>query len=207
MTAFDPNLVSIIETAAEAAVQRSILGTISASYLTGTVTDVDFDTFIHSVQMDGDTSAIPVHDITHLGVNVGERVTVLFAPPHQAMIIGQPIHDTWNLVGTAGNPSFNTGWGNNGTTGDLDSGTDPKCMFRRFGNWVEHRGTPVRTSGASNVLFNIPEGYRPRNDTYVVGLNGLTGAEELVAENATGNLVHPAGGNGPFFYQFAYSVA
>lgn len=206
MSNVDPaSLVDLIETAAKAAVQRSLLETVVPIIRHGTVIAIDINKFIHDVQMDGDSSTIQVHDILQFSSYVGARVTVMFAPPHQAMIIGQPIHDEWHRVGASNEIPFNTGWGNDPGAGNLDTATFPFTMFKRVGNWVELRGYALRTSGSSNTILTMPVGYRPRNNLTFVGLNGLTGHEGLWLEQ-DGELIHPAGGNGPIIFQLSYSV-
>lgn len=82
--------IGLIETAAEAAVQRALSYTVVPVIRHGVLIEPDtFGMRIHSVQIDGDTTSIACHDITTgYTIPVGARVTVLFAPPHQAMIIG-----------------------------------------------------------------------------------------------------------------------
>lgn len=205
MTGVDSSLVDLIETAAQAAVQRSLIETVVPIIRHGTVVDTDINTFIHEVQMDGDSTTILAHDIQHLGSTVGARVTVMFAPPHQAMIIGQPIHDQWHQIGVLGEVPFNTGWGNDAATGDLDTNTFPRCSYRQYGSWVELRGGAVRTSGASNTLFTLPVGYRPRNDLPFACINIFAVHEAIVVDNL-GQVNHPAGGAGPIFFSVSYSV-
>lgn len=198
--------VGLLEVAADLAVQRALSATIVPIIRHGVVVDIDLNLYIHDVQMDGDTETIKVHDITLLGVPIGGRVTVLFAPPHQAMIIGMPIHDTWHLVGTLGNADFISGWGNDALSGQLDTLEFPEAMYRRFGHWVEVRGGVVRTSGASNTFFVLPPGYRPRNNLTLQAMNALTGFETLQV-NQDGGVTHPAGGAGPFFFSVSFSVS
>lgn len=198
--------IGLLEAAADAAVQRALAATIVPIIRHGVIVDIDLNLYIHDVQMDGDTETIQVHDITLLGVPIGARVTVLFAPPHQAMIIGVPIHDSWHLVGTLGNASFNTGWGNDGSTGSLDTDTQPQAMYRRWGHLVEIRGGVVRTSGSSNTIWTMPEGYRPRNNIEIPATNSLTG-HELIFVQQTGAVSHPAGGPGPWFFNGVYSIS
>lgn len=55
---------------------------------------------IHDVLVDGDDSPIGVHDITMgFPLVIGDRVTVLFAAPHQALIIGKvPFSEAGNVI-------------------------------------------------------------------------------------------------------------
>lgn len=206
MSNVDGSLVDLIETAAKAAVQRSLIETIVPIIRHGTVADVDTNTYIHDVQMDGDSTSIQVHDILQMASGIGDRVTVMFAPPHQAMIIGQPIHDEWHLVGGINEVPFTTGWGNDPSGDNPGFDSNPNCMYRRRGQFVEVRGSALRTSGSSNTIFVMPEGYRPANDIGFYGSNALTGAELLTA-GFGGSIIHPAGGNGPFFFSTTFTVA
>lgn len=198
--------IGLLEIAADLAVQRALSATIVPIIQHGVVVDIDLNLYIHDVQMDGDTETIMVHDVTEFGVTVGQRVTVLFAPPHQAMIVGTPIHDTWHQVGTLGNAAFISGWDNHSLSGPLDSLEFPEAMYRHFGHWVEVRGGVVRTSGASNTFFVLPVGYRPRNNLTLQAMNSLTGFETLQV-NQDGGVTHPAGGTGPFFFSVSFSVS
>jgi hypothetical protein len=116
------------------------------------------------VTVDGDVDPTPVHDITHLGAPAGTRVTVLFAPPHQALMIGLPQHESWFLVGSGGIAApFSAGWGNDPSTGNLDDDLPAKVMYRKYGNLVEVRGRALRTSGVGSQITILPIGYQPRN--------------------------------------------
>lgn len=89
MSTNSADLVRLIETAAEAAVQRALFTTITPVVRHGILTDHDSFSNIHLVQMDGDTASVPCHDVTTgYRIPIGAKVTVLFAPPHQAFIIG-----------------------------------------------------------------------------------------------------------------------
>lgn len=89
MSTADNSLVNLIDAAAQAAVQRSLNQTIVPIIRHGTLIEANISPGIHEVQMDGDNASIACHDITTgFGIPIGARVTVLFAPPHQAFIIG-----------------------------------------------------------------------------------------------------------------------
>lgn len=200
------DLVSLIETATESAVQRSLLTTIVPVYRHGVVTDVDLDTYIHSVQMDGDSGSIPVHDITQLGPPLGEKVTVLFAPPHQAMIIGQPVHDTWHFIGATGEPAFATGWANSTASGPIDTAEYPEMSYRRFGHLCEMRGQVLKSAGTS-LITTIPEWYRPRNNLTFACIGPL-GGHGVLQINRDGQTLGPVLGNGTEMgFQVMWTVA
>jgi hypothetical protein len=98
-----PSLDSLVELAAQLAAQRAIdqAKATGAQVRHGTVVDLYSGGIgIHDVLMDGDVQSIAVHDITMgFPLLVGDRVTVLFAPPHQALIIGKvPTQNVGNLV-------------------------------------------------------------------------------------------------------------
>jgi len=85
----DSSLVSLIETAAEVAVQRALASMVQPLVRHGTIVTPLSAPSIHDVVMDGDAFSIPCHDVTSgIALNAGSRVTVFFAPPHQALIVG-----------------------------------------------------------------------------------------------------------------------
>lgn len=200
------NNIWLTQTAAQVAVQRALTNTNMPTIRHGTVVRVDYGVFIHEVQLDepGGVS-IRAHDVTILGVGLGDRVTVLFAPPHQALIIGSPVHDAWHLVGTNGNIPFTTGWGNNGTAGELDTQNYPKVMFRRDGTFVHIRGSAENFSAVTNTIFTMPEGYRPRNSLILTCCTTL-GAYAVVQVNRDGTVVAQGGASPIFFHGIHYSI-
>lgn len=197
----------LTQTAAQVAVQRALTNSPTAEVRHGSVLAVDNGLFVHEVQMDADTGSVTIraHDITQLGVCVGDRVTVLFAPPHQALIIGSPRHDSWHLVGTNGEVGWFPGWGNDGSSGNLDTAFYPKVMFRRDGNFVQIRGSAVRTSGAFNQIFTLPIGYRPRNNLLVNALTSLAG-HTVIQVNTNGEVTSQAGTTPILFHDIFFSI-
>lgn len=100
------------------------------------------------VVVDGDTTPTPA--LSLLGaVNAGERVMVLFWPPHGAYIFGRP--------GTPGtqwhDAAFTAGWGNFG-------GSFQDVQYRKEGDWTYLRGVAARTSGVATTIFTLPVGWR-----------------------------------------------
>lgn len=84
--------VQLIESAVEAAVRRNLASLVShAPIQHGTVIELTTGGYgIHDVLLEGDIDPVPVMDITTgTPLNEGDRVTVMFAPPHQALIIGR----------------------------------------------------------------------------------------------------------------------
>lgn len=197
----------LTQTAAQVAVQRAFTNTPMPTIRHGTVMAVDYGTFIHQVRMDepGGDVRIRAHDITDLGTGVGDRVTVLFAPPHQALIIGSPVHDPWHSVGGNGEIPFTSGWGNNGTAGELDTSTYPKVMFRRDGTWVHIRGSAENFSAITNTIFTMPTGYRPRNSLILPSVTTL-GAYAVIQINQDGTVVAQGGATPIFFHAVNYSI-
>lgn len=200
--------VWLTQSAAQVAVQRALTQTTAPTVRHGTVVTVDNGLFVHEVLMDADTIAnvtIRAHDITYMGVSKGQRVSVLFAPPHQALIIGSPVHDYWHIVGNNGEAGWFPGWGHDSSSGGLDSAFYPKVMFRKDGNWVMVRGTAVRSSGAFNQIFTLPVGYRPRNNLLLNALTSLAG-HTVVQINTNGEVTSQAGTTPILFHDVFFSI-
>jgi hypothetical protein len=65
-------------------------------------------------------------------------------------------NEPFRIVGTAGQPSFQNGWGN------LDLGFSQAGFFKDHQNVVHLKGTLTGGAGANGeVAFTLPEGYRP----------------------------------------------
>jgi len=170
----------LMQTAAQLAVQRALTSTQQTVFRHGTVIELNIDTYAHFIQLDADGITIQAHDTTHLGVNVGDRVTVIFTPPHQALIVGAPRHDPWHLVGTNQQVQFHSGWGNMAGVGDFGQDLYPKTMFKRMGQLVTVRGTCTRSSGTDVNIFELPVGYRPRSRLLFGAHNSFAGAEVIL---------------------------
>lgn len=86
----DEDVLDLINRAVEVAVQRAVNTVIVPQFLFGTVTDVNVTgPSIHEVLLDGDeTEEVAVMDVSGLTINVGDRVAIAFAPPHQLWLIG-----------------------------------------------------------------------------------------------------------------------
>lgn len=196
----------LTQTAAQVAVQRALTSVTTTTWRSGTVQVCDYGTFIHQVRLDepGGSIVVQCHDITQNGVGVGDRVTVVFAPPHQALIIGSAIHDPWHIVGTNGQVPFNAGWGNDGSAVALDAFGYPQVMFRREGTFVHLRGTAAGSS-VGNVIFTMPVGYRPRNNLIISSLGAL-GGHSVIQVNIDGNVVSQAGTSPLFFHDVMYTI-
>lgn len=200
-------MTSLTQNATQLAIQRAVTNTPTAIVRHGTVTETDIGTFIHAVQLDADGVTVRVHDITHHGVSVGDRVTVLFAPPHQALIIGSPIHDPWHVVGTNGQVPFGTGWGNNAADANaLDISGFPHTMFRREGRFVMVRGTAARASGSSIIIFTLPVGYRPRNNL-MMPCATTAGAYSYVTITRDGEVAVPTLNTPLYFHNIHFTTS
>ena len=82
--------IAILERAAEVAVQRALTRVVQPIIRHGTCIEPSIASpGIHEILVDGDSESIACHDVTGgVNMNTGTRVTILFAPPHQALIIG-----------------------------------------------------------------------------------------------------------------------
>lgn len=93
--------------------------------------------------------------------------------------------EAWRYVGTAAQPAFATGWGNDSArTAAGYSGV----AFRRLPNGkVELRGHAIRSSGSGLSVFTLPEGYRPAfiHESYVA-FEGTAGFGQAFIINTAG---------------------
>lgn len=82
--------IELLERTAEVAVQRALTRIVQPIIRHGTCVEPSIASpGIHEILVDGDSETIPCHDVTGgIGMGIGSRVTVLFAPPHQALIVG-----------------------------------------------------------------------------------------------------------------------
>lgn len=87
----DSDILRLIEEASNAAVKKALVKMRVPQYVTATVTELTTGGYgVHDVIVDGDVDAVQVMDVTTgTPLNEGDRVTVVFAPPHQALIIGR----------------------------------------------------------------------------------------------------------------------
>lgn len=82
--------IEMLERVAEVAVQRALTRIVQPIIRHGTCVEPSIASpGIHEILVDGDSESIACHDVTG-GINMGPgtRVTILFAPPHQALIVG-----------------------------------------------------------------------------------------------------------------------
>lgn len=86
----EQDVLELINQAVEVAVLRAQRSITVPQFLFGTVIDVNASgTDIHEVLMDGDDDEVAAMDVSGLTLAVGDRVAVVFAPPHQLWIIGR----------------------------------------------------------------------------------------------------------------------
>jgi hypothetical protein len=139
----------------------------------------------------------------------GDRVMVMFYPPHGALILGllRGGHMPWQLF----NPAlvdvpggYGAGWVSDTGTGLPGTSTYAQLMYRRCNGVAELRGRGTRTSGVGTRIAWLPDGFRPKNRivaTVVVGpivaigtiqveingeIHGLTGT----FDSGSGGFVH-----------------
>ncbi len=122
----------------------------------------------------------------------GDRVMLLFAPPHGCMIIGlwSGAWDDWHIVGDEGEPQYTSAWQVAAGTVALGQNGYAPAMFTRRGDRVELRGRAERvtpSAGTDNV-FVLPEGYWPDNDLFLRCSGSLGGSQFLIIDQATGTL-------------------
>lgn len=85
------------------------------------------------------------------------------------------------LVGTPGEPSFASGW--KSAAGGL-----PPISFYKDREGIVHLEGSAVASGATNLMFTLPEGYRPDGQLYFAAV-GNAGALTWVGISATGNVL------------------
>lgn len=90
--------------------------------------------------------------------------------------------ENWNYVGTAGQPSFATGWSNFGHSG---AGLGFRLAGAPF-NTVLVDGIVTPGSGAGATLFTLPVGYRPASAQVIGGTNTTTGNNGYWVVNPSG---------------------
>lgn len=125
--------------------------------------------------IDGDINPTPVLSLIG-AVNEGQRVMVLFWPPHGAYIIGLP-----GTPGTQWHPvAFDAAWADYGLGSQV-------CQYRLDGNWVTLRGVAKRTSGAgAGVVCTLPPAYRPQaSENFAVDSDPQTHSVVVVDPSGT----------------------
>jgi hypothetical protein len=118
-------------------------------------------------------------------VNGGDAV---LSGPLVATAPGSSTPETWHYVGAASQPAFATGWGNAGSNADL--------AFRLVAapaSVVQIIGVIAPSTGAADLLFTLPAGYRPADSQVITGNNRGTGALVAWLVRSTGTVAITAG--------------
>lgn len=182
-----------------AAVQSAVDRTAVPKYIPGIVMSVDPSNTIAEVRADGTESGQFGADILAPNRFIpGDRVMLLFVPPHGSFVIGrrQGDWDDWHVVGTSGEPAFNSGlWTHESSTGGLGTDAGAFVSFTRRSDRVELRGRAERVSGADDVIYFLPDGYRPANDLLVPATGNLGSYSPLRIDRSSGAVEVIAGTN------------
>lgn len=167
----------LLEEAVRAASQAGAQAGADAAPLTrpAIVASVDPTNVVAMVQLDGpNQEAFGAMVAAPITVFPGDRVLVLFVPPHGCYVIGVRGGDNgdWRTVGEIDAP-FGTGWeAASGTTLVNFSGPGVP-MFTRRSALVELRGRAERTSGSGTTVFTLPQDCWPGNDLITSALTSL----------------------------------
>lgn len=162
----------------------------------GVVMAVDPTNTVADVTADGpDTTTFPADVVCSTVLHPGDRVMLLFVPPHGCMVLGRRSGDwdDWHIVGTEGEPTFFTGWAHAAGTNPPGQDTPAQVMFTRRGDRTELRGRASST-GSSLPVFALPEGYRPENDLLVPALTTLGAHTILAIDKAAGHVAVASAG-------------
>lgn len=182
-----------------ASVQNAVERMPAAKFAPGIVMAVDPSNTIAEVRADGTDSGQFGADILAPNRFVpGDRVMLLFVPPHGVFVIGrrQGDWDDWHVVGTEGEPAFNGGlWDHESTTSGLGTDAGAFVSFTRRSDRVELRGRAERVSGSDDVIYFLPDGYRPANDLLVPASGNLGAYSPLRIDRSSGAVEVIAGTN------------
>lgn len=85
----ETDTIDLVNRAVEVAIHRAQRSIVQPQFLFGTVVAFNMSgPSIHEVLLDGDDDPISAMDISGAPFSVGDRVAVVFVPPHQALVIG-----------------------------------------------------------------------------------------------------------------------
>ncbi len=186
------NEMELLEAAVDAAVREADRRASVPLVRPATVIDIDPTNSLAEVVIDGDEDVSGAKVVAPIGLMAGDRVLVLFSPPQGAAIIGRKNgdFDDWHFVGTTDQPPFGTNWANAVGTGALnEAGTFARVSFRRRGRLIELRGRGYRPSvAANNVVYQLPQEYRPQNDLTFLQTFGAILDYGFVVVRAAGNV-------------------
>ena len=179
-------------------IRASVQAARSRTHVTrnGTVLDADPVNRVATVQTDGpDGGPFGADVVAPVTVYPGDRVTVLFTPPHGAMVIGRMAgdRDDWHVIGDPGEPPLGSGWTQGTGTVALGANGAARMMFTREGRRVELRGRMDRASGSNDNIFSLPSGYRPENDLLVPAIGVLGAFTPLGIDMSAGTVSVVAG--------------
>lgn len=163
-----------------------------------TVIEVDPTNQVAMVTTDGPEGGPFGADIVApVALYPGDRVTVLFTPPHGAMVVGRQggDRDDWHVIGTAGEPQYGSGWAAAAGTTEIGNNGPARLAFTKEGRRVELRGRADRVSGVNNNVFPLPQDYRPENDLLIQAGGNLGGASPITIDRLTGTITVIAGAN------------
>jgi hypothetical protein len=183
--------MSVVRDAVAVAVQagreskRIILkpGTISSVSVDQTIAEILVDDDPNTGEGGGDDVAVDGvlgAQMLYPAVREGDRVMVMFMPPHGVFVIGRLSGDfeDWHFVGDPDEVAFAANWGNALDTGLPGTDNFSRVKYRRIGRFVEVRGRATRTTdtGGPSTIFTLPDQYTPKNKYSVPAPNGLLGA-------------------------------
>lgn len=156
------------------------------------VTAVGPTNSIAEILVDGDEDVSGAQIVAPIGIFPGDRVMVLFVQPHGALIIGRRTgdFDDWHVIGNEDEPPFGTNWAAAPGTGALyEATTFARPSFRRRGRLIELRGRAYRPSvAANNVVYTLPQNYRPQNDLTFLMIFGPIATYGFVVVRAAGGV-------------------
>lgn len=186
MSNFSPSDLSVIKEGVSFATERGRNSTAVPTFRQGSVQIVNLGERSAMVQMDTDPNPTMEGGDDSLGgpiqaslwyaggVRAGDRVQVMFYPPHGAAIVAVIAGgwENWHYVGGDGEVPFASGWQNFPTVGPPYQSAHSAASYRRIGRWCELRGRVERASGVGTVVFILPDDYRPINRVATVVLAG-----------------------------------
>ena len=157
----------------------------------GIVISVDPINTVAMVQADGPNDPHGAYIVAPVTLAPGDRVLLLYVGDRPiCYVVGRQSGDmdAWHIVGTDSEPQFVTGWGH--TAGTLPPGQNgnAQVMFTMRSGRVELRGRASRTSGASSVVFPMPEYAWPANDLLLSAQGALGSHINVGIELSNGNV-------------------
>lgn len=184
--------LELIQEAVDAAVRQAASRQTLPLTRPAVVTAIGPTNSIAEILVDGDDDVSGAQVVAPIGIIVGDRVMVMFVQPHGALIIGRRTgdFDDWHVIGNEDEPPFGTNWAAAPGTGALNQAvTFGLPSFRRRGRLMELRGRAYRPSvAANNVVYALPQDYRPQNDLTFLQIFGPIATYGFVVVRAAGNV-------------------